>query len=161
MKKILLFMLFSVLSFAQDNQLFTVNTMGIEINDSFVNKEEIFCGRRSEYTISLAKLSHSTLSGTLDGLNAGSKAFNAGNVGVGLQNVGAGLGIGLAFGLIQFSIDKYKEDNQYMLVRVYSDNTNKATALISLLIVDKGLEENQYRAMLEEEQKNYIARKGK
>ena len=155
MKKWIALVLICASCWAQDHQMFTTNTMGIEVTKAFNTQQEIFCGKRSEYNAALAKVSHAALSGTLDGLNAGSKAFNMGNVGAGMQNVGAGLGIGLAFGLIQFSIDKYKEDNQYMLVRMYGNDT-QSTVLISLLIVDKGLEPDAYKVLLEAEQARYI-----
>ncbi|MBV5278488.1 MAG: hypothetical protein J0647_05560 [Campylobacteraceae bacterium] len=118
--------------------------------------QEIFCGERKELREKLSQVNYSTLNGALIGGFGGAAAFAAGNAAVGLQNIGAGAGIGFVFGAIQMGIDKYKEDHEYIMVREYTNDKEEKTLLISLLIVDNGMSAEEVKETLEKEQLSKI-----
>ena len=97
-----------------------VSTTDTYNESEVVKKEEIFFGEYHEYQSYLNEISLKVAEGTLNGLSNGANALANGFFREGLKGAGAGAGIGLVFGGIQYMIDKSKADQQYFLLEKIS-----------------------------------------
>ena len=91
--------------------------------------KEIFFGTVSDYTKSVSEIASKMKAGNaaLNGLSASSQYLAKGMFGDSLKAGGAGIGIGLAYGLLNPYIMSYRYDQEYILVR--SNGNGELTAV--------------------------------
>ncbi len=109
MKKILIsLILLSQVAFC-DYRLHVTTTNAYN-QEEVTQETEIFFGDYSTYQDYMKEISLKVAEGTLNGLSSGASSLASGFVGEGLKSAGAGAGIGLFYGGIQYLIDKSKAD---------------------------------------------------
>ena len=126
--------LFSVLIFAVTSLSAEYITIKTRTSPMAYGGEEVFFGTIADYTKKVSEIQKSIqkngINGALNGMSASSQALAKGFYGEGLKSIGAGVGIGLVYGMLNPIVMSYRYDQEYVLVRSNGNGELEAVIFI-------------------------------
>ena len=136
------------LALAATNAMADYITVKTQTSPSAVGGKEIYFGTIANYTKSVSEIASKMKAGNaaLNGLSTSSQYLAKGMFGDSLKASGTGIGIGLAYGLLNPYIMSYRYDQEYILVR--SNGNGELTAVMFIGDKNPSMSEDQIHEIL-------------